>query len=126
MWFITFNDSESNSKYINNTFHNRIDAFKYIQKHLNNNHYSNVAVKNADTQLISTNIQEGSLLQIHTESSDVNYGIIEDISDYLVFIKKLDGSTAELTKSRINKEYISGKFKITPYIPNLKDVHLGA
>ena len=118
MWFITYDNANAIDNYVETIFTNRLDAFKYIQSKLNDSTCTNITVKNGDTSLISPCISVGATLQITTNGEKITYGIIDDISDYLVMIKKTNGHVVELTKARINKELILGTFAISKNFHN--------
>lgn len=112
MWFITYNDSNSNNAYIEKIFNSKIDAFKFTKDFLYGKNYLEVLINNGDTTLISPDIKVGACLKIHLDNETINYGIISDISDYLVSVEKSNCDVVEFTKSRINKEYIKGTFTV--------------
>lgn len=109
MWFISYNNSKNEPCYVEKIFENRVDAFKYINVILNKNVVSNISVNNGDSNLITPLIKEGMCLSLYQNKEVKHYGIVEEISDYLVFIRKFNGDIAEFTKGRINKEFIRGK-----------------
>ena len=113
MWYIRLKN-ECDSTLIRNIFHNKQDAFKHIRNTMKLNSYSDVDLINGDLELVSPNIVEQSLLQIVEGNKTLNYGIIDEITNYLVMIKKDDGSIVEFTKNRLNKEFVLGNFKIQP------------
>lgn len=112
MWIIKIENKTTN-KLIKNTFKTKQEAFKYIKNNMIEYQGSDISLINGDIDLISENIKKESTLEIKNNDTITYYGIIDEISDYLVIVKKPDGSFAEFTKSRINKEYIDGRFKIT-------------
>lgn len=109
MWFISYNNSKNEPCYVKKIFENRVDAFKYINMVLNKNDVSNISVNNGDNSLITPLIKEGICLSLYQDNVVKNYGIIEEVSDYLVFVRKFNGDIIEFTKGRINKEFIRGK-----------------
>lgn len=112
MWFITYDDSHSNRKFVDKIFHNKMDAFKFTNEHLRGQSYSQILINNGDVTLISPNIKIGASLKLKSDGSISTYGVINDISEYLVSIAKPDGDIVEFTKSRINKEYINGVLSV--------------
>lgn len=115
MWFITFDSNKSKAELVKSVFRNRLDAFKYIHLNLNNaNCYSNVSVKNGEVNLVSEKIKTGAALQVIDAENTIDYGVIDEITNYLIIVKKLDNSVVELTKNRVNKEVLLGNFKVFP------------
>lgn len=112
MWFISYNNSQYEYCYVKKTFEHKADAFKYINSTLNKNIISNIHVNNGDSNLITPTITEGVSLLVCENNTIYEYGIIHEITDYLVNIRKLNGDIVEFTKSRINKEFIKGRFLI--------------
>lgn len=113
MWFISYKDSKNKDCFVNKIFENRLDAFKYINTILNKTLVSNICVNNGDVQLVNPFIKEGTQIQLYQGNILKNYGVIEDISDHLVFIRKFNGDISEFTKGKINREYIKGRLCVT-------------
>lgn len=109
MWYIKIKNKQKETL-IKSVFKTKQDAFNYMRA----NRYiaSDVVLINGDIDLISDDIQVESLLKVNREDSVFDYGTIDEITNYLVLIKKVDGSIMEFTKGRINKEYVKGVFLI--------------
>lgn len=109
MWYIKIKNKHKETL-IKSIFKTKQDAFNFMRA----NRYlaSDVVLVNGDTHLISEDIKVSSLLKINKNESLTDYGTIDEITSYLVLIKKMDGSVMEFTKSRINKEYVKGIFLI--------------
>lgn len=108
MWFITYDDLNNNNNFVNKVFNNRMDAFKFSNEFLKGKNHSRILINNGDITLISPNIVIGASLKLKSNNKLSTYGVVSDISEYLVSIIKPDGDVVEFTKSRINKEYING------------------
>lgn len=112
MWFISYKNSQNEHCYVKKIFENRVDAFKHINSALNKNIVSNISVNNGDNYLITPLVKEGVCLSVYQNNSVKEYGIVEEITDYLVSIRKFNGDIVEFTKGRINREFIKGRFLI--------------
>lgn len=112
MWFVSYNNSQNEHCYVKKTFAHKSDAIKYINSNFNKNIVSNISIKNGDNTLISPIITEGVILSILENNIITEYGIIQEITDYLVSIQKCNDDIVEFTKDRINKEFIKGRFLI--------------
>lgn len=109
MWYIKIKNKQKETL-IKNIFKTKQDAFYFMK--VNKYLASDVILINGDMDLISDDIQTKSTLKINLNDSINEYGTIEEITNYLVLVKKNDGSIAEFTKGRINKEYVTGRFHI--------------
>lgn len=112
MWFISYNNSKNEYCYINKKFEHKLDAIKYIHSTVNKNVVSNIIIHNGDSSLITPILIEGAHLLVSQNNIITEYGIVQEITDYLVSIKKSNGDIVEFTKSRINIEIIQGRFII--------------
>lgn len=109
MWFIKIKENKEETL-IKRIFKTKQDAFNFIK---NNNYcFSDSTFINGETNLVSDDIKIDAFLQVNVDDKVIDYGFIHEITDYLVLIKKKNGNTAEFTKSRINKEYVTGVFNI--------------
>lgn len=109
MWYIKIKNKQKEIL-VKSIFKTKQDAFNFIK--INKYIASDVVLINGDTDLVSDDIKTMSTLKLNLEDSIKNYGIIDEITSYLVLVKKSDGSIAEFTKGRINKEFITGRFNI--------------
>lgn len=112
MWFIQTKYKNGEVKFLNAIFPQKHEALKYAKKELRKNNVIDIDVKNLDKELISEDIKVGGVVFINKNKNQTFYGKIIDVSDYLIEIEKDSGATALFTKSRINKELITGNFCI--------------
>lgn len=108
MWIISYEDKELNTLYVNQVFKRKTDAYIHIKTKIDRNKYSNVQLINAYTELIPDKLEIDQAIAFKNIREGQHYGEVAKITDHLVFIRNQQGVLVELTKARINKEYLKG------------------
>lgn len=113
MWYIRYKDTHDNIQTVPQIFNYKNEAYTQLKEYLNKDKYKHLEILNIDTEFALPDLQVGSKLYFNNINNGDIYGEVIEIHDYLVCIDKSNSNNiVELTKSRLNKEYIKGNLII--------------